>query len=223
MSLSIKSKAPIRAKSLRNAILRKSSSVCYLTAALTLSVVSAGCQSAMNTSSSTGASSKAPNVFPLTFKRHDFAAHCYNTIGCRVIYENHDFSPYADGQDPDTLISPPPRSPQYKDDWGLASYIGVHNFPRPAEVRWKSKDGMPHEAKIDIGKIFKDERVLRNVPESDYAEGSFDGSVDIFLEVNDRTINVYMEAYIPTKSEQIPGNKNSTHRYDLILAWSHVY
>ena len=223
MSIRFNSKAPFLEKASHGAVSKKSGSVCYLAIALALSLISTGCQSAMTTSSPTGASTKAPNVFPLTFKEHNFAAHCYNTIGCRVIYDNHDFSPYAKGGDPDVYRAPPPPSVDYKKYWGPASYIGVRNFPSPAQVRWKSLDGIVHSAQIDIGEIFKDEKVLHNVPESDYVEGSFGGSPSIFLEVNDRTINVYMEAFIATKSEQIPGNKHSYGRTDLILAWSHTY
>lgn len=177
----------------------------------------------MSTSSPSSASTKAPNVFPLTFKEHNFAAHCYNAIGCRVIYDNHDFSPYAKGGDPDVYHAPPPPSVDYKNYWGPASYIGVRNFPSPAQIRWKSLDGTAHSAQIDIGEIFKDELVLHKVPESDYVEDSFGGDPGIFLEVNDRTINVYMKAFIATKTYQISGNNNSDYRADLILAWSHTY
>ena len=35
------------------------------------------------------------------------------------------------------------------------------------------------------------------------------GAPDIVLEVNDRTINIYMRAFINTRSLQIPGNPRS--------------
>jgi hypothetical protein len=162
---------------------------------------------------------KPPNVFPLTFKEHNFAAHCYNAIGCSVIYNNHQHSAW---NGPDE-VAPPPDSPDYREEWGLASYIGVRNFPPPAQVRWRSMDGVAHEAKVDIGAIFKDERVLHRIAESDYAERSFGGSPGIVLEVNDRTISVYMKASVATKTEQIPGNRYSYGRDDVILAWSYAY
>jgi hypothetical protein len=61
------------------------------------------------------------------------------------------------------------------------------------------------------------------VPNAEIPDRSFDGEPSIFLEVNDRTINVYMQAFIATKTEQIPGNKNSDFQADLILAWTHTY
>ena len=158
---------------------------------------------------------------PLPFKKHNFAAHCYNTLACSVIYNSNNFTrPYLD------KATSGPRSADYKSDWGFASTLGVDDFPPPAEVVWRSKNGSAHEAKIDIGAIFKDELMWHNVPKNemaDFYEGPVAGEPDIFLEVNDSTINVYMSAYVPTRTEQVPGNKRSTHRNDLYLAWSHVY
>ena len=159
------------------------------------------------------------SMFPLTFVDHAFQVFCYNTIRCRVIYNDYDFSPYKADEQP----SPPPSSPNYRDDWPFASNLGIRNFPPPAEVRWISLDGAVHEAKVDIGVIFKDRRVLYRVPDAEIPDRSWGGSPGIFLEVNDRTINVYMKAFIATKTEQIPGNKNSDFRDDVILAWSHSY
>ncbi|MCX7514862.1 hypothetical protein [Frateuria sp. STR12] len=167
---------------------------------------------------------RPPNHFPLKFKQHNFRAHCYNTIGCEVIYANNNFTRRYYGD----KIAPPPSSTDYRDAWGLAGYLGIPNFPPPAEVKWKSLDGMAHEAKVDIGAIFKDELIRYNVPNDQIAEGLYPGPgpagpPSIFLEVNDRTISVFMKAIIPTKKEQIPGNKYSNFRDDLILTWTRTY
>jgi hypothetical protein len=181
-----------------------------------------GCHPAMSAQANSRIEPPAmTTAAPLRFKKHNFAAHCYNTISCSVVYDNNNFTrPYLDRP------TSAPKSPDYKSDWGFASTLGVSNFPPPAEVNWKSKDGVAHEAKVDIGDIFKDELMWHNVPKSemaDFHEGPVAGEPDIFLEVNDHTINVYMSAYVPTKAEQIPGNPRSTHRNDLFLAWSHAY
>ncbi len=159
-----------------------------------------------------------PPMFPLIFKLHDFQAYCFNTLTCKIVYNNYDFTLlYAD------TASGPPPSPDYREHWPFASHLGIRNFPPPAQVHWTSLDGSEHEAKVDIGAIFKDERVLYNVADSEIPDRSWGGEPGIFLEVNDRTINVYMKAFIATKTEQIPGNKNSDFRDDVILAWSHTY
>ena len=157
---------------------------------------------------------------PLRFGGHDFGAYCFNTIGCNVIYNGR----YQVKDAPDE-VSPPPPSPDYVQKW-TGGELGIRNFPPPAEVRWKSLDGVAHEAKVDIGAIFKDELIWHKVPKADMADfysGPFAGDPDILLEVNDRTINVYIAMMIPTLTEQRPGHKNSDYRNDHFLAWTHTY
>ncbi|MGN2245101.1 hypothetical protein ACFWZ3_00275 [Frateuria sp. GZRR35] len=183
-----------------------------------------GCLTAMAFPSETSTKRLGLNRFPLTFKQHDFAAYCYNTIGCEVIYANNNFTRLYSGD----VVSPPPPPGDYRKSWGLAGYLGIPNFPPPAEVRWKSLDGISHEARVDIGAIFKDERMRYTVPNDEIAKGIFSspgpsGEPGVYLEVNDRTIRVFMRAFIPTEAEQIQGNKYSNFRDDLVLAWTHTY
>lgn len=158
---------------------------------------------------------------PLRFIKHAFEARCYNTIGCQVDYDNTRQAGPPEGEDPDNYRAPPPKA----DHKAMmdASYIGIRNFIPPADVRWKSLDGVQHEAKVDIGQIFKDQLAWHKVSGSDYAKDSFADSVDIFLEVNDRTINVYTKAFVATRSEQEAGNKHSNFRDDLFLVWTRTY
>lgn len=158
-------------------------------------------------------------MFPLRFVDHDFQVFCYNTLRCHVVYNDFNFTPYK----ADKEQSPAPPSADYRDRWPFASYLGIRNFPPPAEVNWTSLDGVAHTAKVDIGAIFKDERVLYRVPDAEIPDRSWGGEPGILLEVNDRTISVYMKAFIATKTEQIPGNKDSDFRGDVILAWTHTY
>jgi len=159
---------------------------------------------------------------PLRFKRHNFDAYCFNTIGCTVIYNGR----YQVEDAPDKVSPPPPPSPDYAQKW-MGGEADIRNFPPSAEVRWKSLDGVVHEAKVDIGAIFRDELIWHKVPKSDmpsYPKGwSGVGDPDIFLEVNNRTINVYIGALVPTLTEQRPGHKDSNYRKDNLLAWTHTY
>ncbi|KPN16988.1 hypothetical protein AO715_02555 [Xanthomonas sp. Mitacek01] len=104
-----------------------------------------------------------------------------------------------------------------------AGHVGILNFPEPALVRWSSRDGTPFEVEVDIGDIFRDRLIRHQTPREDIKEGVSILNPDVLLEVNDRTINVYMRAFLPTKELQIPGNKYSGHRDDLVLAWSRTY
>jgi hypothetical protein len=79
------------------------------------------------------------------------------------------------------------------------------------------------DAEIPNHSSFKDERVLYKVPNSEIPDRSWGGEPGIVLEVNDRTINVYLKAFIATKNEKIPGNKNSYFRDDVIQAWTRTY
>ncbi len=189
-----------------------------LTAA-TLALLMTGCQPAMSPQPENAARHRGePPMFPLIFKRHAFQAYCFNTLKCKIVYNNYQFMPsFADKP------SGPPPSSDYRKHWPFASNLGIRNFPTPAQVHWTSLDGAEHDAKVDIGAIFKDEHVLYNVSDAEIPDRSWGGDPGIFLEVNDRTINIYMKAFIATKSEQVPGNKNSDFRADVIQAWTHTY
>jgi len=169
--------------------------------------------------SSAHPTSLAPVEWPLRFKRHNFGARCYDTLNCKVLYDNFD---HGDAK-------PAPASatygPDYLEGWN-GGYGGIDNFPEPARVIWRLKDGAAHEAEIDIGEIFKDELIRHNVPREEIAnltEGKYEGNPSILLEVNDRTIRIYMMARIPTKEWQIPGNKYSDFRNDVILVKTYTY
>jgi hypothetical protein len=182
----------------------------------------AGCHTAMSQSNDHAHGSTMPTPWPFTFKGpHAFATYCYNTQRCRVIYNNHLFARFLD------TPTPAPASPDYRDHW-YATY-GVmcdDGFPPPAQVDWTAHDGAMLHAQVDINSIFKDRRILHNVPREEIPEGwkpsKFD-TPDIFLEVNDRTVSVYMRDLIATKGLREPNNPDSNYRSDVVLAWTHTY
>jgi hypothetical protein len=158
---------------------------------------------------------------PLRFVLHNFTAHCYNTLRCSVIYNDHDFTMLFNDA-PSHL----PTTLDYRKNWGTANYLGIRAFPGPVEIKWTARDGSTHQAAVDFDKIFKDRLIWHKVPKADMADfysGPVAGDPDIFLEVNDHTVNVFMTMLIPTKTEQIAGNKYSFGRDDLFLTWTHTY
>jgi hypothetical protein len=177
-----------------------------------------GCQSAMSTTHKNEKYTVVKNEWPLRFEKHSFSARCYETVGCKVLYND-----FYHVKKEENEISPAPENDQYQDSWTKMPYGGIENFPPAAVVSWRSKDGVSHEEKVDIANIFKDQKVLHNVKEEEIPEGAKIPSPDIILVVNDRTINVYMRAYIPLKEPRIPGNKYSTHANELVLAYSQTY
>jgi hypothetical protein len=157
------------------------------------------------------------NTFPLKFKKHDFGAYCFNTIGCRVLYANRYVADYEADE-----VAPPP-SPTYLKNID-ASYGAIENFPPPAVVTWRSLDGVPHEAKVDIGAIFKDQRILHHVPESEIpTETAAFSAAGIILVVNDRTISVYMKTAIALKHPRDPSNPLSNTVHQMNMAYSRSY
>ncbi len=158
--------------------------------------------------------------WPLKFKSHYFGAACFNTQSCVVLYR--DFPHGAMHEGPSPSVESTGRS---LDQLLAASRGPIPNFPPPAKVTWRSKDGAPHEARIDIGEIFRDELIRHSLAREDIPEATLasDHSPGIILEVNDRTINVYMRAHISTRKPQELGNRYSDFRDDLIKVFSHSY
>lgn len=161
---------------------------------------------------------KTNSKWPLVFQSHQFSAYCFSTYACRVKYGCYD---HSEGYE--YASTPPSTSFKNYPDMLKADGRYFRNFPAPAKITWRSEDDTPHEAEIDIGEIFKDRLVRHNVSRQDATENALGDGPGIILEVNDRTINVYMRATIWTKEEQIPGNKYSHSREDLIKVFSRTY
>lgn len=173
----------------------------------------------MNTPSPPNVDSREADDRPdFRFDGHKFEVYCYDTTGCRVLYNN--FYHVRDAED---VTRPPAPEGDYRSRWGPASYLDVPNFPPPAVVKWRSKDGEAHEAEVDIGAIFADRKILMMVPKSAIPERAHIRDPGIYLEVNDRTINVFMRAFVPLKEPSIPGNRFSRFAVDLIQVYSKTY
>lgn len=163
-----------------------------------------------------------PVKWPLKFKRHNWGVRCYDTQYCSVWY--------AGMESGDEKPSPPSSTygSGYLNNWNGGRY--VDNFSPPAEVTWRSRDGTEHRTEIDIGAIFKDELIRHNVSReeipAEFASGTMDlvTTPDILLEVNDRTIRVYMRPWIPLKKQiEIAGQMRSEKYDDLILVQTTTY
>nr|WP_238135592.1 hypothetical protein [Xanthomonas fragariae] len=160
---------------------------------------------------------------PIPFADHAFGAVCYDTYGCKVLYDGRYEANFPDDV---KRISSASLGDGYPSNL-KANTIGIRNFPHfpsPAEVTWRSKDGQPHHALVDLDAIFKDKVILHHVPQDQLPPILHaDISPDIILEVNDRTINVYMKAMVQTTVLQKPDNPDSDFRNDLILAYTKTY
>lgn len=182
-----------------------------------------GCHPAMTspveTSASAASVAQSPAVaaWPLSFKRHMFGAVCFDTRGCEILYDDRDHGTAA--ETPAVVSLPAGRF----DALMIGRYGDLPNFPAPAQLHWRSKDGSEHRATVDFAEIFADGLIQHRVPREDIPEGVSPGYTHVLLEVNDRTVSVYTRTMIPTRDEQIPGNRHSRFRDDLIQVYSRSY
>lgn len=183
-------------------------------------LTSTGCKGMVMTQGSTPAASADVQPGPLTewplrFRGHNFGIATYALQEYTVVYANR---PYSGGPRP----AREDVHPNSLNATG-AGHLMIRNFPRPAVVKWTSRDGTPLEAEVDIGRIFKDELVRYDAPREEISDRTPAINPDIVLEINDRTINVYMRAFLSLKAPRTPGNPHSNFRRDLVLAWSETY
>lgn len=194
----------------------------YGSALVAVSFALTGCSAAMTSTTaserSAGRHDETGTEWPLKFRAHYFGAACFNTQSCVVLYRGFPHGASHDGPSPS--VTSTGRS---LDQLLTATRGPIPNFPPPATVTWRSKDGTTHEAEIDIGEIFKDELIRHNVAREDAMHPASSGMPGIILEVNDRTINVYMRAMIWLKEPRIPGRPHSDYQDDLIKVFSRSY
>jgi hypothetical protein len=172
--------------------------------------------------------------WPLRFHTHGFGAVCFNTLTCSIIYHGHEFGTRkldAYGNPYDRPSGSPPDY-DWQEGWrGSHGFVAIEGrtFSDQVEIHWTSLDGVDHVTLIDFDEIFGDRLVLHEVRRDEVKEAWLDAasiepvSPAIMVEVNDHIINVYMRAMVVTEAEQIPGNRYSHFRSDLILAWTNSY
>ena len=191
----------------------------YGSALMAVSLALTGCSAAMSSTAATSPTAHEPDdgvEWPLKFKAHYFGAHCFNTQSCRILYRG-----FPHGSD-----EPSPSVESYGRPLEKLLSAGrgpIPNFPPPAKVSWRAKDGTPLEAEVDIGEIFRDELIRHHVAREDATPNATSGAPGIILEVNDRTINVYMRAMIWLKQPRDPERPHSNYRDDIIKVFSRTY
>lgn len=174
-----------------------------------------GCQTAMSTQYKNLPSNQDISR-PFTFESHGFGAHCFDTTGCKVFYANRYIV-----QDDETVTRPAPKGPDYYADLS-GMHIDIANFPPPAEVSWKSRDGMQHEAIVDFGEIFKDQIIRHNVAKEDLPTETIAtlDEPEIIMVINNRTIDVYIRALFYLKDTPL---RKGASKHEMILSYSKTY
>lgn len=171
-----------------------------------------GCASPM-TSSDTPATYPPPGHYPPTlnrlvdgpfrFWRHNLGVYCFSTWGCRAEY-----GPHLVHDAPDDEWQPPVE--EFPGDIRArmrATYLGYRNFEGPLHLRWNDRDKQALQLDLDLAGLFADGLIRHNVPESEILPTSSVGDPGIVIEVDDRTVRVYMRALIPLKQPRDPRNR----------------
>lgn len=151
-------------------------------------------------------------VLKIPFYDHGFDARCYETLKCRVLYGNRYI--VNDGG---------PRGPfTERDRASLGSHWARLDLPSLARVIWTSKDGENHDETIDLSHIFESHLILYpdDLDVRDVDLVPYSGTPDIILVVEDRSIHIYMKAWISLLKPRYPGREHSNFRHDPVVAYS---
>jgi len=162
-----------------------------------------------------GASRVEDGKLKIPFYDHGFDAKCYDTLRCRVAYDNAYI--VNDGG---------PSGPFTKRDRdNLGGHWTIPDFPSLVQVSWTSKDGEDHHAEIDLGEIFHSHliRYPDDLDVNDVDLIPYSGTPDIILVVEDRSIHVYMMAWIALLNPRYPGREHSNFRHDPVVAYSQKF
>jgi hypothetical protein len=177
--------------------------------------LTSGCVSLVTNSHGHAASKVENGVLKIPFHDHGFDAKCYDTLRCRVAYDNsyvvNDVGPRGSFTE--------------RDRANLGSHWSILDFPSVAEVAWTSKDGADHNEKIDLRSIFRS-RLIRYPADLDVNDVDlipYSGTPDIILVVEGRSVHVYMKAWISLLKPRYRDREHSNFRHDPVIAFSKTY
>jgi hypothetical protein len=170
-------------------------------------------------------------AWPLRFNSYSFGAICYNTLASRVIFCNALQTSRKELDSP----SGQPHRPDWKEHWhaDFTHDSGPpDSFPTPIDIKWTALDGVERETSIDLNDVFPDRLILHDAKPEDlepwWAEIGFMGRghhVEILLEVNDRTINIYMKTEVRTKHQEKAPDGSDRHvlLQKMALVWTKTF
>lgn len=149
---------------------------------------------------------------PLRIRGHNIGAYCFSTWGCRVAYGRH----LIEDQAPDRWQRPLPDFPGLRERMN-GSMLAYRAFEGPVRIEWRDAQKQPLQMELDLAAIFPDRLIRHDVPDELIDPETTVGPPDIIIEVNDRTVRLYMRAHIPLKAPRIPGNPSSNFIDESVL------
>lgn len=155
---------------------------------------------------------------PLHFQSHNIGAYCFSTWGCRVTYGTH----LIEDREPSQWQRPLADFPGLRERMD-GSMLGYRAFEGPLRIQWQDARKQPLELELDLSKVFPDRRIRYEVARELIAPTASVGPPDVIVEVNDRTVRIYMRARIPLKAPRIPGNSLSNFIDDSVLVLERIF
>lgn len=152
---------------------------------------------------------------PFRFWQHNFGVYTAATWGARVTY-----GPHVVKDEPDHEMTPPTEamSPGHVQRM-RGGWVGLRNFPGPVILDWRSRDGTPLHYELHFDRLFADGLIRHNVPSDEINPEASVPDPDIIVEVNDRTVRVYMRAFVSLKAPRDPRNPLTNAVDDNVLVF----
>ncbi|MBI1773013.1 MAG: hypothetical protein HYR68_11835 [Burkholderiales bacterium] len=160
-----------------------------------------------------GSSAMANEDF-LKFSKHDLNIQAYSASDVEVLYAGTPHKLSAGKLAPAKTEKDQNKFPNFKS----GTYV---TFAGPVDVKWSAADGSKLAASLNLDEIFKDRRVLHTDDASRLykADPVAGGHPTIIIEVNDRTLNMYMLVTIRLEKDATT-REHHDHR---TLAYSKTY
>lgn len=134
----------------------------------------------------------------LTFNKHTLSINIYSVSDVNIVYAGSPHRLSAGKLMRAKTAADEKRFPGF----GSGTYI---TFAGPVDIAWKSQDGTDHSYALDLDEVFKDRKVLHTEDEARFykPEPVYGSAPTIIIELNDRTLNVYMFVTIRLEKDEM--------------------
>lgn len=150
------------------------------------------------------------------FVSHEFDARSFNTLAHHIDYDGRSEPAW-------TSTFPSEPSPRGDDAPWSELWPASSGPPRTVYLWWLSLDGTPLEALVDLGEVVYQRRVVRRLVRARRGLLDLELNVCVFLEINDRTVNVYVRPGIGVILPPTGLDVDVTWRWHVSRIWSRTF